>query len=91
MNKFPKDDQEDDEAGDPGIPLVGMHNLVSEQGNQEGRGSNNDDSSPARHVSVHSMEKLGSDDHVDRRPTNTSEDVETGNDFDSIVLRRVSF
>jgi hypothetical protein len=91
VSKFPEDDQKNDEAGNPGISLVGMDNLISEQGNQEGRSSNNDDSSPAGHVSVNSVEKLCSNDHVDRRPTNTSENVETGDDFDSIVLRQISF
>ncbi len=41
MGKFTEDDEEDDEAWDPGVSLVCVHDLVPEQGNQEGGRSNN--------------------------------------------------
>ena len=74
-----QDDEEDNEAGDPGVEFVGMDDFVAEEGHQKGCGGDDDNARVARNVCVDSMEQLGAYDDVDRRPAHTGEDVEDGN------------
>ncbi|KAL9119894.1 MAG: hypothetical protein Q9187_003547, partial [Circinaria calcarea] len=46
--KLSKDDQENDETGDPRPELVSVNYFVAEKGDNEGCGGNDDNSSPAR-------------------------------------------
>ena len=79
MGKLAKNDQEDDQAWNPRIALIGVHNLISEKRNKEGCSCDNQNAGPARHVAVHSIEQLGAHDDIDRGPADTSENVENGN------------
>ena len=63
-----------------------MNDLVSEESDEESRDCDDKDTSPARHVSVDSIEELGSNDDIDGGPTNTSEDVKDG-DFIKVSKR----
>jgi hypothetical protein len=65
VGKLPKDDQEDDEAGDPRVSLVGVDNLISEKSDQEGGGGNHDDSGPSWHVAIDGIEKLRTNNDID--------------------------
>ena len=79
MGKLAKNDQEDDEAWNPRIALIGVHKLISKKRNKEGCNCDNQNASPARHVAVHSIEQLGAHNDIDRGPADTSEDIEKGN------------
>lgn len=61
-----------------------MDDLVSEEGDKEGGSSNNNDTSPARHVTIDSIEELSANNNIHRRPTNASKNVEDSDDFDAI-------
>lgn len=63
-----------------------MHDLVAEEGDQESSGGNDDDSSPARHVSIDCIEELSANNDVHCGPSNTSENVKDSNDFNTIPL-----
>lgn len=64
-----------------------MHDLVAEKGDQERSGGDDDNSSPARHVSIDCIEELSANNYVDCRPSNTSENVEHSNDLNTVPLR----
>jgi hypothetical protein len=91
MGKLAKDDQEDDQARDPGIALITMHNLVTEKGNKEGCCSYDQNAGPAGHVAVHSIEQLGSHNDIDGRPTETGKDVKNGDYFSVSFCFPISF
>ena len=90
MSKLADDDEEDDEARDPGVSLVGVDDLVSKESNQESSGGNNDDTSPSWHVAVDGIEQLSTDNDINSRPTDTGEDVENSNDLDTIISKEES-
>lgn len=78
-----EDDQEDDEGRDPTPEFVRMHDLVAEERDQECANGDDDDSDRTDDVVVHGIDELSSDDAVDARPADASEDVEYCNQFDS--------
>ena len=65
LGECSKNDEEDDEAWNPGESLIGVHNLVAEAGDDECRDCDNQNSSPSRHVVVYSMEELSANNNVD--------------------------
>jgi hypothetical protein len=79
MGKLAKNDQEDDQAWDPGIALISVHNLISEKRDQEGCGCDDQNAGPARHIAIHSIEQLGAHNDIDSGPADTSKDVKNGN------------
>lgn len=79
MGKLAKHDEEDDEARDPGVALVGVHDPVAEKGHNEGGHGNNHDPGPARHARIHGIKELRTDNHVDGRPSDAGKDVENSN------------
>ena len=79
MSEFAQDDEEDDEAGDPGPELVEVYDFVAEEGNEEGGGGNDDDTGIAGDGTVDGMQELGADDDIDGGPADAGEDVEDGN------------
>ena len=78
MSEFAEDDEEDDEAGDPGPELVEMDDFVAEEGDEEGCSGNDDDAGIAGDGFVDGVQELSADDHIDGGPANASEDVEDG-------------
>jgi len=78
MGKLAKNNQEDDQAWDPRIALIGVHNLIPEKRNEEGCNCDDQNAGPARHVAIHSIEQLGAHNDIDRGPADTSENIETG-------------
>ena len=65
MREDTQGDQKDDESRDPAPELVGVNDLVTEEGDEKGANGNNDNASPARDVLVHSVNKLSADNGVD--------------------------
>lgn len=76
MGKFAKDDQEDDEAGDPAPVFVSVDNLVAEQRHKEGRCCYDNDARVSWDAVVHCIQQLRANDYIDRGPADTSKDVE---------------
>jgi hypothetical protein len=76
MSKLPGDDNEHNEAWDPTDHFVIMHNLVPKQGDNEGAGSNENDSGPSWYIRVDGMDQLGSDDDIDCRPAEACQATE---------------
>ena len=64
MGELAEDDEEDDEAGDPRIELVGVDDLVAEEGDDEGCGGDDDDACVAGDVCIDGVEELGADDDI---------------------------
>lgn len=56
-----------------------MDNLVAKQRDEKSCSGNDDNACPARHVVVHGMEELGTDNDVDGGPAYAGKDVEDGN------------
>lgn len=79
MGKFPKDDEKNNEAWNPGVTLVGMYKFVAEERYNEGGNSDNKYSGPAWHARINSVKELGADYNVNRGPTNTGKCVEDCN------------
>lgn len=73
-----QDDDEDDGGRDPGPEFVDVHNLVAEECYEECADGDYNDARVARHVVVHGVNELGTDDGVDAGPAKTGEDVEDG-------------
>jgi hypothetical protein len=90
VSELADNDEKDDEAGDPGVSLVGVNDLVSKEGDQESGGGDDDDSSPSWHIAVDGVEQLSTDNNINSRPTNTGEDVEYSNDLDTIISEEES-
>jgi len=65
MSKLAEDDEEDDEARNPGDHFVPMHDLVAEQGHEEGACCDDDDTGISRDICVDCMDQLCTDDNVD--------------------------
>ena len=65
MSKLSKDDEKDDEAGNPGVSLVGMDNLISKKSDQESGSGNDDNAGPSWHVAIDGIEELSSYNYVD--------------------------
>ena len=78
MREFAEHDEEDDEAGDPGPEFVEMHDFVAEEGDEEGRCGDDDDTGVAGDGVVDRVQELGADDDVDGGPADAGEDVEDG-------------
>ncbi len=68
MGEFAKNDEEDDEARDPGPVLVEVHDFIAEERDNEGRGGNDYDTCISWHVGIDSVEELRADYHIDSRP-----------------------
>ena len=79
MREFSNDDEKDDQGRDPRPEFVHMDNLVAEDNDEEGAESDNEDSHPTRNVMVDGMDKLCTDNDVDRGPAYTRKNVETRN------------
>ena len=56
-----------------------MHNLVTEDADEECADGDNQDTSPARNIVVDGMDKLRADNAVHGRPSNTGKDIEHSN------------
>lgn len=78
------DDEEDDEGRDPRPELVDVHDLVAEDGDEEGAHGDDDDACEAWHVAVDRVDELRADDAVDCGPAETGEDVEEGDQLDAV-------
>ena len=79
VSKLSKDDEEDNEAGNPTPELVCVDNLVSEQRYNECGDRNDQDTSKSWYITVHSVQQLGTDDGINRRPANACKDIEHSN------------
>jgi hypothetical protein len=84
VGEFAKDDQEDDEARDPGHHLVEVHDLVAEEGDEERAGGDDDDAGITWHVGVDGMDQLRAYNDVDGRPAKAGKTIEDG-DYDGCV------
>lgn len=71
-------DPEHNKGGDPTVELVGMNDLVSGKGDEQGAEGDDEDTGVTGDSSVHSVEELRTDDGVGRRPTDTGNDVKDG-------------
>ena len=60
-----------------------MHNLVSEEADEHRAEGDDENASESRYVIVDSVDELFADDGVDRRPADTCQDVEDGNELHS--------
>lgn len=76
MRKFAKNDHENDECGYPRPKFIGMNNLVPEQCDKEGADGNYENPGPSRDIRVDRIDELRANDNIDRRPPNTSQNVE---------------
>ena len=83
MCEFPKDDEEDNETGDPGIHLVHVNNLVSEERDQECACCDDNDACVSRNIRIDSIQKLSSYDDVDSGPSDARKDIE---ECDCLIL-----
>lgn len=90
VGEFAEDDEEDDEAGDPGPEFVGVDHLVAEQGDQEGRCRDDDDARISWHVRVDRIDQLCAHDHVDGRPAHASQAVEDCDHLHAVETEEVS-
>ena len=86
VRELAQHDEEDDEARDPAVVLVGVHDFVAEEGDEEGRGRDDDDAGPAWDGAVDGVEDLRPDDDVHGGPADAGEDVEE-RDCDSGSVR----
>jgi len=55
-----------------------VHDFVAEDGDEPGRGGDDDDAGVAGDVAVDGVDELGADDDVHGGPADTGEDVEAG-------------
>ena len=76
-------DEEDDSGGQPGPELVGVHNFVAEEGDQECAERNYQDASVAWNIAVHGVDELGTDNGIDGRPADAGQHVEDGDQLHS--------
>jgi len=90
VSKLSEDNQEDDEARNPRVAFVSVHNLVSEECDQESSGGDDNNSSPSRHVRIYGVEQLCSNNNIYRTPSDASEDVQNSDDLNTIVLQAIS-
>lgn len=90
MSKFSEDDHKNDEARDPGVSFVGVHDLVSEESDQEGRRRDDNDSCPSWHGWIDGVEELGSNNDIYCTPSDTSQYVQYSNDLDTVILPKKS-
>lgn len=72
-------DEENDAGGDPAPVFVGVNDLVSGEGDEEGAEGNDEDTGKTRDIAVDRIEELGTDDGVGGRPTDTGNDVQDRN------------
>ena len=79
MSEFAENDQEDDEAGNPAVEFVHMHDLVAEECDDERASGNDDDTGESWHVSVDGVNQLRADNDIDSRPAEAGEAVKDGN------------
>ena len=79
MCEFSKDDEENDEAGNPGVHLVHVNNLVSEERDQERACRDDNDACVSRNVGIDCIQKLGAYYDIDSGPSDACKDVEECN------------
>ena len=65
MGELTENDEEDDEAGDPGVVFVRVDDLVAKEGDDEGCGGDDDDTCVARNICVDGVKELRTNYHVD--------------------------
>lgn len=85
MGEAAHHDEEHNAGGDPTVELVGVNDLVSGEGDEQGAEGNDEDTSVTGDSSVHSVEKLRANNGVGSRPTDTGNDVEDG-DYEKAEL-----
>ena len=90
MRELAEDDEEDDEAWDPAIRLVRVHDFVAKEGNEEGASSNDDDTRVSWHITIDGMDQLRADYDIDSGPAKAGKAVEDGDDFDAVVSEEKS-
>lgn len=90
VGEFAEDDEEDDEAGDPGPELVRVHHLVAKTCDQEGRCCNDDDARISWYVGVDRIDQLCAHDNVDGRPADAGQAIEDRNHFHAVETEEVS-
>lgn len=76
MSKFTQDNHKNDEAWNPAVEFVQMYNLVAEKGDDEGAGSNDDDSCITRDATIDSVDQLRADNDIDSGPAKASQTIE---------------
>lgn len=76
MREFAEDNEEDDEAGDPGPVFVHVDDFVAEEGDDERCCRDDDNACVSGNVGIDGIEELGADYHVDGRPAYAGQDVE---------------
>jgi hypothetical protein len=79
VGKFAEHDEENNEAGDPTPELVRVDDLVSEQRYNECADRDDEYTSKTWHITIHSIQQLGTNDGINRRPANACKDVENSN------------
>lgn len=84
MSEFAENDHENNEGRDPTPELVGVHNLVSEEADEEGANRDDEDTSVARNIIVDGVDQLGAHYAVDRGPSNTGKNVENSNELHAV-------
>ncbi len=79
MGELAEDDEEDDEAGDPGPVFVEVHDFVAEEGHDEGCCGDDDDARISGDAGIDGIQELGADYHVDSGPPYAGQDIKYGN------------
>ena len=76
MCEFSKDDEENDETRNPGVHLVHVDNLVSEERDYECACRDDNDTCVSWYVGIDRIQKLGAYYDIDSGPSDACKDVE---------------
>ena len=83
VRELAQHDEEDDEGRDPAPKFVCVHDLVAEEGYQEGAHGDDEDACPPWDVVVDGVDELRADDAVDGAPADAGEHIEEGDELDT--------
>lgn len=78
MSEETQKDKEDEGGRDPGPEFVSVNHLVAKSGHKEGAHCDDDDTGGTFDIVVDCLNKLSTDDRVDRRPANAGQNIEEG-------------
>lgn len=78
MSEDAQNDDEDDGCREPRPELIGVHDLVAEESDEQRADRHDDDASIAWDVVIDGVDELSSNDTVDCAPSESCEEIETG-------------
>lgn len=76
MSEGAQHDEENNEGGDPAPVLVGVDNLISSKGDEEGDEGDDEDPGISRDRAVDCVKELSTNDSVCGRPADAGQNIE---------------